>query len=219
MPTVSKENYLKTIYRLTNGNGASVSSSILAKELNVTNAAITEMANKLAEQRLIVYEKYKGIKILPKGKKLALSVIRKHRLWELFLIKVLDLDWSRVHIEAEHLEHSSSDYLTEKIDEYLNYPVVDPHGEPIPNSNGMMRKKSKDINMENCLTGEKYLVTRVNDKSPELIKYLSKLNISLNKEIKIIDKLNFDGSIIIEIDKIKHSLSSTIVHSIYLTKV
>ncbi len=132
---------------------------------------------------------------------------------------MLGIDWSRVHIEAEHLEHSSSDFLIEKIDEYLNFPNLDPHGEPIPNSNGLYRSKSKDIKMEKCVTGEKYLIARVNDKSSELINYLSKINISLNKEIKIIDKLDFDGSVIIEIDKTQHSLSSTIVDSIYLTKV
>jgi len=219
MATISKENYLKAIYLLSGREGETISSSMLANELKVSNAAITEMANKLSDQKYVFYEKYKGIKILSKGKKLALNVIRKHRLWELFLVKSLGLKWSQVHTEAEKLEHCSTDFLTEKIDEYLNFPEVDPHGEPIPSSSGNYRTKSKDMTMEKCEIGESYLVARVNDKSSELIDYLSKINISLRKKIKIIDKLNFDGSIIVEVDGIKYSLSKTIVNSIYLINV
>lgn len=219
MATISKENYLKAIYKLSNNNGKSISSSELAKELNVTSAAVTEMANKLSKQEFISYEKYKGIKILSKGKKLALNIIRKHRLWELFLIQVLKLDWSQVHIEAEKLEHCSTDLLTDRIDEYLKFPEIDPHGEPIPNSRGLYRSKPKDIEMSKCEIGVSYLIARVSDKSSDLIDYLTKINVTLKKNINIIDKLSFDGSIIIEVDGIRHSLSSTIVNSIFLIEV
>lgn len=218
MATISKENYLKAIYGLAKINGNIVSASSLAKELNVTNAAVTEMANRLSKQGLIDYKKYKGIKILSKGKKIAVGVLRKHRLWELFLIDTLGLNWSEVHDEAEKLEHSTTDFLIDKIDEYLNYPKSDPHGSPIPDRDGIYRTEVDYISMTNCKIGNKYIVVKVNDKNPQLTEYLSKINISLNKEIKISEKLEFDGSIIIEVDGEQHSFSEKLVSNIYLSE-
>ena len=219
MATISKENYLKAIYGLAKTNGNIVSASALARELSVTNAAITEMANKLSKQGLIEYKKYRGIRILSKGKKIAIGVLRKHRLWELFLIETLGLNWSEVHNEAEKLEHSTSDFLIDRIDEYLNYPILDPHGSPIPNKEGVYRYEAESIAMHNCEIGKKYTVVKVNDRNPELIKYLSQINISLNKEIKISDKLLFDGSIIIEVDGNNHSLSEKLINNIFLSEI
>ncbi len=218
MITISKENYLKSIYTLAKGNGNFVSLTELSKELNVTKSAVTEMSKKLYEQGCIKYVRYKGIKILPKGKKIALQVIRKHRLWELFLVETLNLSWDKVHPEAEKLEHYSSDFLIDTIDKHLNYPKLDPHGEPIPCKDGSYRSKIKDIPMSECKPGETYKVTRVNDREEDLIRYLSKIKIHLNRKIKIIEKLKFDNSVIIEVKGITHSLSSKLVDNIYLTK-
>ncbi len=217
--TISKENYLKSIYTLAKGNGNFVSLTELSKELNVSKSAVTEMSKKLFLQGCIKYVKYKGIKILPKGKKIALKVIRKHRLWELFLLETLGLSWDEVHSEAEKLEHSSSDFLIDKIDEHLKYPKIDPHGEPIPDKNGNYRLEIKDFPMSNCEIGKQYKITRVNDRKEDLIRYLSQINIQLNKKIKIIDKLKFDNSIIIDIDGNIHSLSNKLVSNIYLSKL
>ena len=219
MATISKENYLKAIYGLAKTNGNIVTASILAKELSVTNAAVTEMANKLSKQGLIEYRKYKGIKILAKGKKIAVGVLRKHRLWELFLIDTLGLNWSEVHDEAEKLEHSTTDFLIDKIDEYLKYPKSDPHGSPIPNKDGVYRSEIENIAMTDCKIGKQYKVVKVNDKNPQLTAYLSKINISLNKEIGISEKLEFDGSIIIEVDGEKYSLSEKLVSNIFLIEL
>ena len=216
--TISKENYLKSIYALAKGNGNFVSLNELAKELNVTKSAVTEMSKNLFLQGYIKYVKYKGIKILPKGRKIALKVIRNHRLWELFLLETLGLSWDEVHLEAEKLEHFSSDYLIDKIDEHLKYPQIDPHGEPIPSKDGSYRVEIKDFPMSDCEIGKKYKVSRVNDRNEELIKYLSQINIALNTEIKVIDKLKFDGSIIIEIVGKLHSLSNKLVDNIFLSK-
>lgn len=219
MATISKENYLKAIYGLTKTDSEIVSASALAKELCVTNAAITEMANRLSKQGLIEYRKYKGIKILAKGRKIAIGVLRKHRLWELFLIETLGLNWSEVHNEAEKLEHSTTEFLIDKIDEFLNFPILDPHGSPIPNKDGIYRYNADNISMNNCEVGKKYNVVKVNDRNPELIKYLSQINISLNKEIKISDRLVFDGSIIIEVDGKNHSLSEKLINNIFLSEL
>ncbi len=218
MITISKENYLKSIYTLAKGNGNFVSLTELSKELNVTKSAVTEMSKKLYEQGCVKYVRYKGIKILPKGKKIALKVIRKHRLWELFLVETLNLSWDKVHLEAEKLEHFTSDFLIDTIDEYLKYPKLDPHGEPIPCKDGSYRYKINDIPMSECILGKTYKVTRVNDREEELVRYLSKIDIQLNREIKIIEKLKFDNSVIIEVNGVKHSLSSKLVDNIFLTK-
>ena len=216
MKTISKENYLKAIYGLANKNGETVPTSVIARELNVSNAAISEMANKLSNQGFVEHKKYKGIKILAKGKKVAINVLRKHRLWELFLMETLGLNWGEVHHEAEKLEHSTSDLLIDRIDEYLNYPISDPHGAPIPNKSGNYRSEVKDFPMSECLIGKSYKISRVNDKSPDLMSYLSQINIALNKKIKINDKLSFDGSIIIAVDGISHSLSEKLIDNIFI---
>ncbi len=217
--TISKENYLKSIYTLAKGNGNFVSLTELSKELNVSKSAVTEMSKKLFLQGCIKYVKYKGIKILPKGRKIALKVIRNHRLWELFLLETLGLSWDEVHPEAEKLEHFSSDFLIDKIDEHLKYPKIDPHGEPIPGKNGSYRMEIKDFPMSDCEIGKQYRITRVNDREEDLIRYLSQINIQLNKKIKVIDKLKFDNSIIIDIDGNIHSLSNKLVSNIYLSKL
>jgi DtxR family transcriptional regulator, Mn-dependent transcriptional regulator len=217
--TISKENYLKAIYGIAKKNGSMVSTSTLAKELGVSSAAISEMANKLSKQGYVEYKKYKGINILAKGKKIAVNVLRKHRLWELFLIETLGLNWGEVHAEAEKLEHSTTNFLIDKIDEYLNYPDTDPHGAPIPSKDGNYRYESNDFPMNECEIGKNYKISRVNDRNLDLIKYLSQINISLNKKIKIKDKLTFDDSIIIEIDNESHSLSEKVVNNIFISEL
>ena len=177
------------------------------------------MANKLSKQGFVEYQKYKGIKILSKGKKVATNVLRKHRLWELFLMDTLRLNWGEVHDEAEKLEHITSDSLIDKIDEYLNFPASDPHGAPIPDKNGEYRMNIDDFSMLKCEIGKSYLISRVNDKRRDLIVYLSKINIKINKKIKVIDKLRFDGSVIIEIDGISHTLSEKLINNIFIKRI
>ena len=216
MSSISKENYLKTIYNLSKINDGSVTPSSVARELNVSSAAISEMASKLSQEGYIEYKKYKGIKILTKGKKLATNIIRKHRLWELFLIDTLGLNWGEVHHEAEKLEHSTSDYLIDKIDEYLKFPISDPHGAPIPTKEGNYRSKIIDSPVSESQVGKYYKISRVNDKNQELIKYLSQINLSLNTKIKILDKLGFDGSVVIQIEGNSHTLSEKLSSNIFI---
>lgn len=218
MANISKENYLKAIYSLAKMNQGYISASKIAEELSVSNAAISEMANKLAKLGYIDYKKYKGIKITPTGEQLAVNVLRKHRLWELFLVETLGLTWGEVHLEAEILEHSTSNFLIDKIDAFLKFPKTDPHGAPIPNKEGNYRIKSNDFALENCEIGKTYKISRVNDRNTELIDYLTKIKLLLNKKIKIKDKLGFDGSIIIELDNQTHSLSEKLVQNIYISE-
>lgn len=214
MPTISKENYLKSIYSLNLTNETNVTTSQVAQKLEITNAATSEMARKLAKQGYLNYEKYKGVELTAKGKKVALQIIRRHRLWEVFLIKVLGLSWSEVHEEAERLEHNTSEVLINKIDEHLDFPEFDPHGHPIPNKNGDIPKLPKLVNLVDAEIGKRYKVYRVVDESSELIEYLTKLDLTLYKEIKIADRLSFDNSIIIEVNGSNHSLSEKVAEKV-----
>lgn len=218
MATISIENYLKVIYNLTNRNVGFVSTSLLAIELSVSNAAISEMAGKLSALGYIQYKKYKGVKLLAKGEKIAKNVLRKHRLWELFLIETIGLNWAEVHEEAERLEHCSSDNLIDKIDEFLEFPGSDPHGSPIPSKDGQYRILVNEFPMAECDVGNMYRISRVVDKDSDLINYLTKIQISINKKILVVNKLNFDGSIVVNVDGVIHSLSEKIASNIYLTK-
>lgn len=219
MPTISKENYLKAVYNKSKEDGSGATTSALAENLEISNAAISDMARKLSDEGLINYAKYKGMELTGEGKKIALKVIRRHRLWELFLIQVLGLSWSEVHDEAENLEHSTSDHLIDKIDEYLGFPKFDPHGDPIPQKNGLLPSAPEVVELAKASIGKKYKVGRVNDKNNDLIKYLTKIGISLSKEIEIVEKLSFDNSVIIQVDSERHSLSEFAASNVFLVKV
>lgn len=216
---ISQQNFLKAIYQLSSDAKSYVSFSALVDLLQISNAAISDMSSKLSEQGLIDYQKYKGIKILPKGKKIALDVIRKHRLWELFLLENLDIKWSEVHSEAELLEHCTSDFLADKIDEKLNYPLIDPHGEPIPDKKGILRAFIKDLPLSKSIVGKKYEITRVNDRDIELIKYLSSINLKLNELIDVVEILDYDYSVTIIHNNKKLMLSSKISQNIFITEL
>lgn len=217
MPTISKENYLKEIYTSTNLSGELVSTSMLAEKLEITNAATSEMAKKLAEQGLIQYEKYKGLELTEEGKKVALNIIRKHRLWELFLIKVLKLNWSEVHHEAELLEHQTSDNLIDKIDEFLGYPKFDPHGAPIPDKYGVLPKTPAAIPLAEAKKGKSYIVSKVNDQITGLVEYFTKIELLLGTVFIVLDKLEFDESVLIKFNNKEISLSKLVSENLFVT--
>ncbi|MFA3782539.1 metal-dependent transcriptional regulator [Melioribacteraceae bacterium 4301-Me] len=217
MPTISKENYLKAIYQSI-ALGETATTSKLSRELNVSDAAISDMAKKLSKEGLISYEKYKGVVLTKEGQKIALKVIRRHRLWELFLTKVLGIPWGEVHNEAERLEHHSSEELINKIDEYLGYPTFDPHGDPIPKSNGDLPSMPKFFPLTKTKVGTTYKVVRVDDKNTELIKYFSKIGLAINGKIKILERLSFDNSINIEMNNKFFTFSEKVASSIYVNE-
>lgn len=219
MPTISKENYLKAVYNRIYESGSGATTSAIAEKLEISNAAISDMAKKLSNQGLITYAKYKGMELTSEGEKVALNVIRRHRLWELFLMQSLGLSWSEVHDEAENLEHSTSDFLIDKIDEFLEYPKFDPHGDPIPQKNGVIPEAPDVIELREAVVGKKYKIGRVSDKNSDLINYLTQIGIELAKEIEIIEKLSFDNSVIIKIDSKNHSLSEHVASNVFLERL
>jgi DtxR family Mn-dependent transcriptional regulator len=216
MSTISTENYLKKIFNYSQAFGENINTVKLAQELSVSNAAISDMAKKLSKQGLVNYEKYKGMELTVKGEKMALNVIRRHRLWELFLTKVLGLAWGEVHEQAEILEHHTSEKLIDRIDEYLGFPDFDPHGHPIPKKDGALPVYENFITLAETSEGSFYTLVQVDDSDKELINYLSSVGLVLDTEIEIIHKLDFDKSLTIRFNDKTLSVSQKISESVIL---
>jgi len=217
MPSISKENYLKAVYQLCQNECHSVSTSALAAKLEITNAATSDMAKGLSKQGFINYEKYQGVNLTKQGEQIAIGIIRKHRLWELFLMKSLGLGWEEVHTEAENLEHQTTDYLTDRIDDFLGNPKFDPHGEPIPQKDGMIPSMIEQISLNESKIGEEYIVMRVNDESKEVMDYFNEIGLNLNSKILIKNYLQYDNSTIIELNNQVYSFSEKISSRIYIS--
>lgn len=219
MSTTSREDYIKIIYNKAVETGAPVSTSFIAQQLSVTQAAISDMLKKLHGDGLVRYEKYKGVELTDAGIETALKVLRRHRLWELFLINVLGMSWDEVHDEAERLEHQTSDVLINKIDEYLRFPKFDPHGSPIPDRNGEMPEIEKEFPITECENNADYTVRRVNDDNNELIRYLSSIGLIINASFRLLEKYDFDNSVLVLLKGKKMNLSSTICRNVFVKKM
>jgi len=214
----TEENYLKAIYHLSNGGASGVSTNSLADTMQTKPATVSDMLRKLSGKKLIDYEKYKGVNISEQGQQHALQIIRKHRLWEVFLVDILHFNWDEVHEIAEQLEHIKSPQLVEKLDAFLGYPTMDPHGDPIPDTHGHFNVGPTSP-MSAFLVGEKGVLTCVVSDDPRLLQYLDKLQIRLGTKMKILEKEEFDGSVKVEVEngEILY-LSSQTVNQLSLTK-
>lgn len=218
MLTISEENYLKTIYNLSNSGENQVSTNSISDFLKTKPSSATDMIKKLSAKKLLYHKKYKGTNISESGKKLAIKIIRKHRLWEVFLFDKLKFKWDEVHNIAEELEHISNEELIDKLDDYLKNPKIDPHGDPIPNKNGEIDLKPK-ILLSDLLISENCIVSTVNDEEIDFLEYLNKINIHIGSKIKIIDILSFDKSLEIEVDKKRSTfISNQVAKNILVTK-
>jgi len=198
----TEENYLKAIYHLSvfDGRAENVNTNALAGSMATSPASVNDMVKRLAGKKLLVHEKYRGAMLLPKGKAIALSIIRKHRLWEVFLVEKLQFKWDEVHEIAEQLEHMNSPLLISRLDAFLGKPTVDPHGDPIPDEHGNMKKTIKAA-LSNVPAGTKGIVVSVSNDDSALLKHLDKIGIELGSKIKVIERIDFDGSVAISIDE------------------
>ncbi|OHX65529.1 metal-dependent transcriptional regulator [Flammeovirga pacifica] len=212
----SEENYLKTIYHLSTKESP-VSTNAIADALNTKPASVTDMIKKLNTKGFINYQKYKGTTLTAEGNKEALLIIRKHRLWEVFLLEKLNFNWDEVHEVAEQLEHIKSKLMIERLDEFLGFPQHDPHGDPIPNKNGefdvLEAKKLANIN-ENKNT----IVVAVKDSNSSLLQYLDKMGIGIGSKLTITEKIEFDQSLEIKIDGRDKKIISSMVSENILVK-
>lgn len=219
MLTQAEENYLKVIYNLSGTGKVIVSTNAVADAINSKAASATDMIQKLNKKGLVKYHKYQGVTPSSTGEKEALSVIRKHRLWELFLVQKLKFNWNEVHDVAEQLEHVDSPMLIEQLDIFLGRPKYDPHGDPIPNANGDMESSLK-VTLSMLKPGEQCKVICAKDSSSEFLLYLDKIKISLGAEINVLDYFDYDGSYSVIVDNAAPTtLSSKVAENIYIDKL
>lgn len=213
MISLAEENYLKSIYHLSQAGSKSVLTNELAEAMNTKAASVTDMIKKLSTKEFISYEKYYGVNLTAKGKAVALSVIRKHRLWETFLVEKLGFSWDEVHEVAEQLEHIQSKRLIEKLDEYLGFPKVDPHGDPIPDTNGKI-KALQQVMLASLKPGADSIIVAVKDSDSQLLKYLDKIGARPGKTIKVIEREEYDGSMEVSINNQRFFLSKEVSENI-----
>jgi DtxR family Mn-dependent transcriptional regulator len=214
--TLSEENYLKAIYHLGNQVGETVSTNAIAEQIDTKASSVTDMVKKLAEKELANYIKYQGVSLTETGRLTAMSVIRKHRLWETFLVNKLNFSWHEVHEIAEQLEHIKSEKLIDKLDDFLDNPTHDPHGDPIPDKNGNYTKiKSKSI--LDISAGSQGVLISVKDSSKAFLKYLNKNELALGDMIKVVEFEPFDESFTIETKSKTMSISKNVAENLYLS--
>jgi DtxR family Mn-dependent transcriptional regulator len=198
MQTHSEENYLKTIFNLSNAAMNKVNVKSIADALGNNPASVIDMLKKLKEKKLIEYDKSKGAKLTNSGLNTALLIVRKHRLWEVFLKEKLNYSWAEVHEIAEQLEHIKHQDLADRLDQFLGFPEYDPHGDPIPKANGQVAEAFKKA-LSDCEIGMQCRVVAVKDTSASFLQYLQHLNIGIGTQIRVVERIAFDDSLMIEI--------------------
>lgn len=216
--TYSEENYLKAIYHLSLFQKKGVNTNAIAKMIDTKASSVTDMIKKLAEKNLVEYQKYQGVSLTPQGLLEAKMIVRKHRLWEVFLVEKLDFSWDEVHDVAEELEHINSEKLIDKLDAFLGFPTEDPHGDPIPNAKGEIKKMDKKLLSELKLN-QKSICVGVKDSSSNFLKYLDKQQIALGSTIEIIEKESFDASLIMLVNGNEMNISNKIASNLYVKTV
>lgn len=213
--TYSEENYLKVIYHLSNSSGKGIATNAIAAEMESKPSSVTDMVQKLAEKDLVIYKKYQGVSLTEKGRFMALMIVRKHRLWEVFLLEKLDFSWDEVHDVAEQLEHIKSEKLIDKLDAFLDFPKEDPHGDPIPDKNGKIAKTDKKLLSETG-TGKTVICVGVKDSSPPFLQYLDKQQIALGSFIEVISREDFDMSLTLKVNGRIITVSNKIAANLFV---
>ncbi len=215
MYSQSEENYLKAIYHLEESSEKGVSTSKLSEELQTKAASVTEMLKRLAEKKLVNYQKYYGVSLTPKGKSWALAIIRKHRLWEYFLVEYLNFNWDEVHEVAEQLEHIQSKKLVEELDCFLGRPSFDPHGDPIPNAAGVL-PEFKKRRLSEFKVGDALICKGFSDASSSFLQFLDQHKIGLDTLLSIKSIQEFDESMLVKVGNNEIMLSKTATQNIFV---
>jgi DtxR family transcriptional regulator, Mn-dependent transcriptional regulator len=214
----TEENYIKAIYKLSEDGDGAVTTNAIAEVMQTKAASVSDMLRRLNEKEIINYVKYRGVTLTDSGRKTALQLVRKHRLWEVFLVDKLKFNWDEVHEVAEELEHITSDLLIRRLDEFLGYPKYDPHGDPIPTEDGFMAVKQQVLLTE-LSPGESGIVMGVKDSQPLFLQYLDKVGIYLGAKLKVTDKMEYDNSLEISIDQKKQlSVSAEVSKNIFVSR-
>ena len=215
LTTSAEENYLKAIFKISEKEPGPVLTNALAAAMGTSAASATDMLKRLSEKQLVAYEKYRGVTLTPEGDRLATTLIRKHRLWEVFLVDKLGFAWDEVHDFAEQLEHIQGDSLTDRLDEYLGHPRYDPHGDPIPDAQGRWIRRPQ-VRLATLLPGQKGIVTGVDDHSSPFLQYLDELGIALGVTIELLDRTAYDQSSKVRIAGKEYTLSEKASQNLFL---
>lgn len=213
--TISEENYLKVIYHLSLVSPKGVNTNAIAGMLETKASSVSDMLKKLATKELVSYQKYQGVLLTDKGIRIAKMIVRKHRLWEVFLVEKLHFSWDEVHEIAEELEHIKSEKLINKLDAFLEFPAFDPHGDPIPDVNGDVKKVNKLLLSDSELNKE-YRCIGVKDSSSDFLKYLDKQKIALGSTFLVKEKEVFDDTLLVEVNAKEISISHKIANNLYV---
>ena len=218
MFTLSEENYLKAIYHLELEFDKGISTNAIAEQLETKASSVSDMIKKLSDKKVVVYIKYKGVNLTNLGRKTAANIVRKHRLWEVFLVEKLNFSWDEVHDVAEQLEHIKSPKLINQLDALLGFPTHDPHGDPIPDKDGNIKIIEKSL-LSTLSIKESGICVGVDDSSSEFLRFLDKKGITLGKQITVLEKEDFDNSLSIHIGDKKMSISNKIANNLYIRKL
>lgn len=214
----TEENYLKAIFKISEKKERSANTNAISLEVNTSAASVTDMLKRLSEKGLIHYEKYKGVTLTEGGLRLATILVRKHRLWEVFLVEKLQFSWDEVHDIAEQLEHIQSDELIDRLDLFLGRPKFDPHGDPIPDADGNFAYR-KQVLLDEITLGEKCVVVGVRDHSPAFLQYLDKMKLTLGAQLEVTDIFEYDESIIIHLlNGEQRLLSKKVIENLFVQK-
>lgn len=216
--TYSEENYLKIIYHLSTGANKGVTTNAIASEMESKPSSVTDMVQKLAEKGFVEYKKYQGVSLTKEGRFTALMIVRKHRLWEVFLLEKLDFSWDEVHDVAEQLEHIKSEKLTNKLEEFLDFPTEDPHGDPIPDRDGNIKKVDKKL-LSEVPAGKRVICVGVKDSSSAFLQYLDKQQIALGSGIEVVSREDFDQSLTLLVKDRQLLVSNKIASNLFVKVV
>jgi len=214
----AEENYLKSIYTLEKELRCSISTNLIAQKTETKASSVTDMLKKLDAKKLVIYQKYQGVTLTERGKKVAIKVIRKHRLWEYFLVEKLQYSWDKVHDIAEQLEHIQSETLIDNLDAFLGFPKFDPHGDPIPDKTGNIAV-NKAINILDMQIGDEGILKNVKDSSSSFLNYLDKQNLAIGDAIKILDIEPFDQSVQIETNSNRLTISKNVAENLFIKNI
>lgn len=213
MHSFTEENYLKAIYHLSDGNNKAVSTNQIAEMTSTKAASVTDMLKKLADKKLINYIKYQGVTLNESGIRAAVNIIRKHRLWEVFLVEKLGFKWDEVHDIAEELEHINSEHLINRLDDFLGNPATDPHGDPIPDRSGTIQHK-KLVKISEMKQNDSGTISGVSEHSSVFLKLLEKLGLTLGTKITVTELIEFDGSIMLSAQTKELTISREVAKNI-----
>lgn len=218
MITLTEENYIKAIYHLGSNGEKIVNTNAIAEEMRTKASSVSDMIKKLSEKNYVDYKKYQGVTLTENGKFVAINIIRKHRLWEVFLVEKLNFSWDEVHEVAEHLEHIKSEKLIDQLDAFLEFPKHDPHGDPIPDKEGNFQHIEKIV-LSKAEVGTVYKCVGVDDTSTSFLKYLDSNKIALGTLITILHKEPYDNSIKIGLENTEIVVSQSVAKNLYLKMV